>query len=173
MAASSVHYTTSYEHSIVLLKMVEIIAPKHVELIGIINKSLLLNYFVVYIIVSAMYGHTNIKFICTIRRCIQKSQDNAHNTQVACSSRVFPLGCVAVVSCEWVCRVAWLDVEAFDCCTCLYVFIASPVCDFLISAVWRKLTNKECASSSVWDWVKREVKFWSFETGFWWFVHEP
>ena len=40
----------------------------------------------------------------------------------------------------------------------LYVCIASAVCDFLISAVWRKLTNKGCASSSVWDWVKREVK---------------
>jgi len=62
------------------------------------------------------------------------------------------------LSCEWVFRVAWLDVEAFDCCTCLYVCIASAVCDFLISAVWLKLTNKECASSSVWDWVKREVK---------------
>jgi len=69
-----------------------------------------------------------------------------------------PLGCVAVVSCEWVCWVVWLDVEVFDCCTCLYVCIASAVCDFLISAVGRKLTNKGCASSSVWDWVKREVK---------------
>ena len=27
-----------------------------------------------------------------IRRCIQKSQDNAHNTQVACSSRVSHYG---------------------------------------------------------------------------------
>ena len=25
---------------------------------------------------------------CILRRCIQKSEDNAHNTQVACSSRV-------------------------------------------------------------------------------------
>ena len=67
----------------------------------------------------------------------------------------FPLWCVAVVSSEWVCQVAWLDVEAFDFCTCLYVYC---ICDFLISAVWRKLTNKGCASSYVWDWVKREVK---------------
>ena len=44
--------------------------------------------------------------------------------------------------------MACLDVEAFDCCTCLYVCIASAVCDFLISAVWRKLTNKGCASNS-------------------------
>ena len=61
--------------------------------------------------------------------------------------------------------VLWVSVPSgvvgcgsVDCCTCLYVCIASAVCDFLISAVWRKLTNKGCASSSVWDWVKREVK---------------
>jgi len=70
----------------------------------------------------------------------------------------FLLRCVPVMSCEWVCQVVWLDVEAFDCCTCLYVCVASAVCNFLISAVWRKLTNKGCASSCVWDWVKREVK---------------
>ena len=58
-------------------------------------------------------------------------------------------------------------------CTCLCVCIASSVCDFLISAVWGKLTNKGCASSSVWDWVKREVDFWNVETDFWWFMHEP
>jgi len=45
--------------------------------------------------------------------------------------------------------VAWLDVEAFDCCMCLYVCIASAVCDFLILVVLRKLTNIGCASSSV------------------------
>ena len=38
--------------------------------------------------------------------------------------------------------MAQLDVEAFDYCTCLYVDIALAVCDLLISAVWRKLTNK-------------------------------
>ena len=31
----------------------------------------------------------------------------------------------------------------------------TSVCDFLISAVWRKLTNRWCASSSVWDCVKQ------------------
>ena len=45
--------------------------------------------------------------------------------------------------------MAWLDVEAFDCRTCLYVCIASAVCDFLILAVWQKLMNKGFASSSV------------------------
>jgi len=32
--------------------------------------------------------NTEQRFMSGIRRCIQKSQDNAHNTQVACSSRV-------------------------------------------------------------------------------------
>jgi len=45
--------------------------------------------------------------------------------------------------------MAWLDVEAFDCCMCLYVCIASAIFDFLISAVWRKLMNIGYASSSV------------------------
>ena len=31
----------------------------------------------------------------------------------------------------------------------VFMCIKSAVCDFLISAVWRKLTNKGCASSSV------------------------
>ena len=37
--------------------------PKHVELIEIINKLLLLNWLVVYIIVSMMHGYTNIKLL--------------------------------------------------------------------------------------------------------------
>ena len=37
-AKSSVHYTTRYKHSLVLLRMGEIIAPKHVELIETVNK---------------------------------------------------------------------------------------------------------------------------------------
>ena len=45
--------------------------------------------------------------------------------------------------------MAWLDVKAFDCCMCLYVCIALAVSDFLILAVWWKLTNKGCASSCV------------------------
>ena len=36
--ASSVHYTTNCKHSLVLLRMGEIITPKHVELIEIMNK---------------------------------------------------------------------------------------------------------------------------------------
>jgi len=34
---------------------------KHGEVIEIINKLLLLHLFVIYIIVSMMYGHTNIR----------------------------------------------------------------------------------------------------------------
>ena len=30
-----------------------------------------------------------------------------------------------MVSCESVCQVAWLDVAAFDCCTCLCVYCIS------------------------------------------------
>jgi hypothetical protein len=37
-AALPVHYTTSCKHSLVLLRMGEIIARKHIELIEIINK---------------------------------------------------------------------------------------------------------------------------------------
>jgi len=37
--------------------------PKHVELVEIIKKLLLLDLVVVYIIVSMMHGHTNIKSI--------------------------------------------------------------------------------------------------------------
>jgi len=42
---SLIYYTTSCKHSLMLLKMDEIVAPKHVELIGIINKQLLLHLF--------------------------------------------------------------------------------------------------------------------------------
>jgi hypothetical protein len=38
-----VHYSTSCKHSVVLMNMGKIIAPKHLELIGIINKPLLLH----------------------------------------------------------------------------------------------------------------------------------
>ena len=42
-AASSVHYTTTCKHSLVLLRVGEIIARNNVDLIGIINKLLLLH----------------------------------------------------------------------------------------------------------------------------------
>jgi len=45
-AASLVHYTTNCKHSLVLLRMGEIIRLKHVELIVIINKNLLLLHLV-------------------------------------------------------------------------------------------------------------------------------
>ena len=89
--------------------------------------------------------------------CIQKSQDNPHITRKLLVVHEFPTR----VCCG---GVLWVSVPSgvvgcgFDFCTCLYVCFASAVCDFLISAVWRKLTNKGCASSSVWYWVKWEVK---------------
>ena len=45
-AASSVNYTTSCKHNLELLRMGENYCPKHVELIGIINKPLLLQLIV-------------------------------------------------------------------------------------------------------------------------------
>ena len=44
--------------------------PKHVELIGIINKPLLVHLVGVYIIVSMMHGHTDIKWN---RQCSETS----------------------------------------------------------------------------------------------------
>jgi len=40
-AASSVHYATSCKHSLVLLRLGEIIARKNAELIEIINKTII------------------------------------------------------------------------------------------------------------------------------------
>jgi hypothetical protein len=59
-AASSVHYTASCNTKSGAPEDGRNYRPKHVELIGIINKLLLLYYFVVYIIVSIMHGHTNM-----------------------------------------------------------------------------------------------------------------
>jgi hypothetical protein len=44
------------------------------------RESLILHIFI--------YQFVHVSACLFIRRCIQKSQDNAHNTQVACSSRV-------------------------------------------------------------------------------------
>jgi len=50
------------------------------------------------------------KAIIVIQGCIQKSQDNAHNTQVACSSQVSLLGvlqwCLVSECAEW-CGWMW------------------------------------------------------------------
>jgi hypothetical protein len=65
-AASSVHYTTSCKHSLVLLRMGEINARNMLSWL-----KLLINYYcwfwlVVYIIVSVMHGHTYIKLMITV-----------------------------------------------------------------------------------------------------------
>ena len=38
--------------------------------------------------------------------------------------------------------MAWLDVEAFDCCTCLCVCIATAVCGFVILAVMAEVDEQ-------------------------------
>ena len=46
--------------------------------------------------------------------------------------------------------MAWLDVEAFDCCMCLYACIASAVCDFLdIGGMTEVDEPRACFSTSV------------------------
>ena len=59
-AASSVLYTTSCKHSLVLLKMDEIIARNMLTCFKLLIK-LLLHLVGFYTIVSMMHGHTNIK----------------------------------------------------------------------------------------------------------------
>ena len=85
-----------------------------------------------------------------LRRCIEKSQDNAHNTKVACSSRVSRRGvlrwCLVSECAEW---RGWIWKRLIIARVFMCVCVASAVCDFLISAVWRKLTNKGYASSCV------------------------
>jgi hypothetical protein len=56
-----VHYTTSCNKQSSAPEDGRDHRPKHVELIGIINKPLLLHLVGVYIICIMMYGHTNIK----------------------------------------------------------------------------------------------------------------
>ena len=76
-AASPVHYTTSCKHSLMLLRMGEIIARNNVELIEIINKLLLLHLVgcLYYCISDArwhkyqMYmSHLKIPSLLSIRR---------------------------------------------------------------------------------------------------------
>jgi len=57
-----VHYTTSCNTQYSAPEDGRNYSPKHVELIGVINKPLLL-HLVGYVIVSVMYGHTNIRFV--------------------------------------------------------------------------------------------------------------
>ena len=59
--ASSVYYTTSCKHSVVLLRMGEIIARNMLSgLKSLINRYCCI-WLVVYIIVSVMHGHATIK----------------------------------------------------------------------------------------------------------------
>jgi len=60
-----VHYATSYNTQSSAPEDGGFHHPKHVELIGIINKLLLLHLVVVYIIYIMTHGQTNIKY----KRC--------------------------------------------------------------------------------------------------------
>ena len=64
--ASSVHYTTSCKHSLVLLRMGEIIARNMLSWLELWINRYCCIYLVVCIIVSVMHGHTNIK----LRQCL-------------------------------------------------------------------------------------------------------
>ena len=59
------------------------------------------NYIILYYIIL----YYIILYYIILRRCIQKSQYNAHNTQVACSSRVFCWGvlrlCLVTECAKW------------------------------------------------------------------------
>ena len=63
-ATSWVHYTTKCNTQSSAPEDGRDQRPKHVELIGIINKPLLLHLFGVYIIASVMHGHKIIKKVC-------------------------------------------------------------------------------------------------------------
>ena len=60
-AASSVHCTTSCKHSLVLLRMGEINARNMLSWLTLLINCYCFICLVVYIIVSMMHGHTNIK----------------------------------------------------------------------------------------------------------------
>ena len=62
-AASSVHYTTSCKHSLVLLRMGEINARNMSRWLKLLISYYCCIWLVFYIIVSVMHGHTNIKLI--------------------------------------------------------------------------------------------------------------
>jgi len=64
-AASSVHCTTSCKQSLVLLRMGEINARNMLSRLKLSINYYCCIWFVVYIIVPMMHGHTNIKFIDT------------------------------------------------------------------------------------------------------------
>ena len=56
-AASSVHYTTSCKHSLVLPRMDEIIARNRLCCLKLLINRYCCIYLVIYIIVSGMHGH--------------------------------------------------------------------------------------------------------------------
>ena len=57
--------TISCKHSLVLLRMGEIIAPNMLSWLKLLINRYCCILLVVYVIVSMMHGHTNIKFTCS------------------------------------------------------------------------------------------------------------
>ena len=67
-AASSVLYTTSCKHSLSAPEDGRNYRPKHVELIHIVNKIIIVaSSWLFILLLSMMHGHTNIKFSMELR----------------------------------------------------------------------------------------------------------
>ena len=85
-AALFVHYTTCCKHSLVLLRMGEIIARNMLSWLELSINRYCCIYLVVYVIVLVMHGHTNIKrsFICLEKPLIFSLYSN----MATCISRI-------------------------------------------------------------------------------------
>jgi len=120
LAASSVHYTTSCKHSLVLLRMSETIARNLLSWLKLLIKLLFCISLAFYVIVSVMHSHTNIKYAICIKRdqldvtCLFISLFNAQHVSDVNTSilRILRLIC-------WV--ISWVVLFWFDVCRCYVV----------------------------------------------------
>jgi len=85
-AGSSVHCTTSCKHSLVFLRMGEIIARNMLSWLELLINCYYCILLVVYIIVLVMHGHTNIKFAINVLRYYARSIDQSWKINFAFSS---------------------------------------------------------------------------------------
>ena len=79
---------------------------------------------------------------------------------------IFPLGCPAMVPCEWLYQVVCLDVRAFDFCTRPFCVYCLSRLQFSYIGDTTEFDEQMFASSSVWDRVEREMKIWNGGRGF-------